>query len=271
MHPEPEDLAALAADGAEPSGAIAEHLRSCEPCRSEFEAYVEASVQALASVGDLGLEAPPASVWEGVHGELGLDARYAADPLASASASTASETASAPAASAASDAPMRAAVPIRPADAAGGPRRGVRRWWPAVAAAAAVIGLVAGIAIGANVIGSGSSGSEKVIAEARLEPFPGWNADGRAFLEQDRDGRYSMLIELDGDVDVDGLTEVWLLREEPIGLVSLGLLDGRSARFALPDDLDLSEFSVVDLSAEPSDGNPTHSGDSIVRGQLQRL
>lgn len=259
MHPEAEDLAALAADGDEPDGATAEHLRSCEHCRAEYEAFVAASARALASATDLDLESPPGSVWAGIHHELGLDARSAADPLAGSGPVPASPEAA------------PAAVAIRPPDAAERTRGGVRRWWPAIAAAAAVVGLVAGITIGANVGGPAGPTPENVIAEARLEPFPGWNADGRAYLEQDRDGRYSMLIELDGDVDVDGLTEVWLLREEPIGLVSLGLLDGRSARFALPDGLDLSEFSVVDLSAEPSDGDPSHSGDSIVRGQLQRL
>lgn len=260
MHPEAEDLAALAADGDEPDRATAEHLRSCEHCRTEYEAYVAASARALGSATDLDLVSPPGSVWAGIHDELGLGTRSAVDPLA--------ESAPAPA----STEPASTAAPVRTADAAEGARRGIRRWWPAVVAAAAVVGLVAGIAIGANLRGpTGPTDSEKVIAEARLEPFPGWEADGRAYLEQDPDGRYSMLIELEGDIDVDGLTEVWLLREDPIGLVSLGLLDGRSARFALPDDLDLSEFSVVDLSAEPSDGDPAHSGDSIVRGELQRL
>ncbi|KQM82351.1 anti-sigma factor [Agromyces sp. Leaf222] len=254
MHPEPDDLAALAADGTEPSGETGAHLRSCEPCRSEYEAYVAASASARASSTDLGLESPPASVWAGIVGELALD--DASDPLHAPVPSADSVDRGAP----------RPAVAIRP-DVSSDTRRRSRRWWP-VAAAAAVIGLVAGIAIGVGL--SGTSSSETVIAEARLEPFPGWDADGRAVLEQDRDGRYSMLVELDGDVGTDGLTEVWLLREEPVGLVSLGLLDGRTTRFALPDDLDLSEFSIVDLSAEPSDGDPTHSGDSIVRGQLQR-
>ena len=34
------------------------------------------------------------------------------------------------------------------------------------------------------------------------------------------------------------------------------------------DSVDLARFSVVDVSAEPLDGDPTHSGDSIVRGAL---
>lgn len=259
MHPEPEDLAALAADGGEPSAETAAHLRSCDDCRSEFEAYVAASANAASSSGDLDLEAPPASVWAGVHDELGLAAALASDPISDAGTHPAVVRPT----------PSTIERQPRPHSTSDTGRRGIRRWWPAIAAAAAVIGLVAGIAIGVNM--QGDAGTEKVIAEARLEPLPGWNADGRAYLEQDRDGRYTMLIELDADVVDPDLTEVWLLREEPIGLVSLGLLDGRSARFALPADLDLSEFSIVDLSAEPSDGDPAHSGDSIVRGQLRPL
>jgi len=39
--------------------------------------------------------------------------------------------------------------------------------------------------------------------------------------------------------------------------------------FPLPDDLDLAAYPVVDISEEPFDGNPGHSGDSIVRGVLR--
>jgi hypothetical protein len=36
----------------------------------------------------------------------------------------------------------------------------------------------------------------------------------------------------------------------------------------IPESVDLARYSVVDISAEPVDGDPTHSGDSIVRGAL---
>ena len=47
-----------------------------------------------------------------------------------------------------------------------------------------------------------------------------------------------------------------------------GLLEGSEGTFPLPAGVDLSEYSVVDVSREPSDGDPAHSGDSIVRGAL---
>jgi hypothetical protein len=36
----------------------------------------------------------------------------------------------------------------------------------------------------------------------------------------------------------------------------------------VPADVDLRDYVLVDVSQEPLDGNPAHSGDSIVRGQL---
>jgi hypothetical protein len=36
----------------------------------------------------------------------------------------------------------------------------------------------------------------------------------------------------------------------------------------LPDDLSTTEFPVVDISGELNDGDESHSGKSILRGQL---
>ena len=63
--------------------------------------------------------------------------------------------------------------------------------------------------------------------------------------------------------------EVWLIRSDASGLAGLGLY-GSSGRFAVPEGIDLDEFTLVDVSAEPVDGNPAHSGDSIVRGELRK-
>jgi hypothetical protein len=47
------------------------------------------------------------------------------------------------------------------------------------------------------------------------------------------------------------------------------MLHGESGTFAVPAGLDLDRFRLVDVSDEPRDGNPAHSGDSIVRGALR--
>jgi anti-sigma-K factor RskA len=61
---------------------------------------------------------------------------------------------------------------------------------------------------------------------------------------------------------------VWLLDAAGKRLVSLGLLDGSTATFAVPPQVDLADYPVVDVSLEPADGDPAHSGDSVVRGTL---
>lgn len=51
-------------------------------------------------------------------------------------------------------------------------------------------------------------------------------------------------------------------------MVSLGNLLGSKTTFTLPAGLDVAAYPLVDVSVEPYDGNPLHSGDSVVRGQL---
>jgi anti-sigma-K factor RskA len=68
--------------------------------------------------------------------------------------------------------------------------------------------------------------------------------------------------------------ELWLIEPDdaanPIDLVSLGLVDPNDPGvFEIPTDYDPSTFSVVDISVEPRDGEPTHSGRSILRGPLE--
>jgi len=148
-----------------------------------------------------------------------------------------------------------------------------RRGWVPVAAAACAVGLVGGIAAGAWWQSTSAPAPETVIAQAQLDALPGWTASGSALVEETADGRREVVVDLadDADAGADGLREVWLLTSDATGLVSVGLLDGSSGRFSIPAGVDLSEFPVVDVSAEPADGNPAHSGDSIVRGTLSTL
>ena len=62
--------------------------------------------------------------------------------------------------------------------------------------------------------------------------------------------------------------ELWLLNVESSEYRSLGLVDDDTKAFLVPDDIELGEFSTIDLSIEPNDGDPTHSGRSILRGRF---
>ncbi|WP_420113750.1 anti-sigma factor domain-containing protein, partial [Pseudactinotalea sp.] len=105
-----------------------------------------------------------------------------------------------------------------------------------------------------------------VVASADLEALPGWDAQGRADVEE-RDGERVLTVDLETAPD-QGYREVWLISVDLERLVRLGVLTGSEGAFDLPDGLDLDDFAIVDVSAEPLDGDPAHSGDSIVRGEL---
>ena len=83
----------------------------------------------------------------------------------------------------------------------------------------------------------------------------------------EEDGERRLELQVDGLPAGDGFYEVWLLRPDLEGLQPLGTTDGRGD-FIVPDELDLSTYLVVDVSREPLDGNPAHSGQSVLRGEL---
>ena len=67
--------------------------------------------------------------------------------------------------------------------------------------------------------------------------------------------------------------EVWLIQPDDEGnvadLVSLGVVDPDDpGSLAVPSGYDPDIYFVVDISVEPRDGDPTHSGRSILRGAL---
>lgn len=45
-------------------------------------------------------------------------------------------------------------------------------------------------------------------------------------------------------------------------------LQADTVRLTVPDGLDADAYSVVDVSIQPYDGDPAHSGDSLLRGTL---
>ena len=265
-HIEPDDLAVLAIEGRLPDGVERAHLDECVECLAEYESLARTVALGRSNPG-AELEAPPSSVWAAIHGELGLAPELAADLLA-AVATREPEATVTSLAGASSQRDERVEREQRDDRRGGGSVD--RRWWP-IAVAAGVVGVLAGVAIGAATGGFGLFGgaaSQTVLATARLDAFPGWSATGEALLEQDDDGVRSIVVDLDAPVPSGDVREVWLIRSDASGLVSLGLLDGSSGRFAVPEGIDLDEFTLVDVSAEPVDGDPAHSGDSIVRGEL---
>jgi len=52
-------------------------------------------------------------------------------------------------------------------------------------------------------------------------------------------------------------------------MASVGALGTHTTEeFTLPPNVDVRRYSLVDISAEPNDGNAAHSGKSVLRGEL---
>lgn len=108
----------------------------------------------------------------------------------------------------------------------------------------------------------------RLVASGPLAPLGASALSGTAEVVQ-VDGGQRLRVELTGQPDAgDGYLEVWLLRPDVSGMVTLGVLAGTSGEFPLPDGVDLGEYPVVDISREHLDGDPGHGGDSLVRGQV---
>lgn len=182
---------------------------------------------------------PPEKVWRAIRQQLGRDEDVRATTSATA----------------------------RPSDRQRADRAGGRRVIPLLLAAAAGAALVYA---GVQLTGDGQDTVEgAVVAEGELGPVEGEGRLGEAEV-LDRDGRRVLRLQLDQLPDAgDGYLEVWLLRPDVSGLVTLGVLDSATEEFVLPEGLDLGEYPVVDVSVEHLDGDPAHGGDSRLRGEVR--
>jgi hypothetical protein len=149
--------------------------------------------------------------------------------------------------------------------------RGPRRRLLAIVLAAA-LALIAGIGIG---VGADRlrQPTETVIGRATLQALPAWpGANGTAIVEVDRTGNRTLVVDLHTPQPAEGSQQVWLIDATITAMQPMGFLnaDGRGS-WPIPPGTDLSKFPIVDVSDEPAgDTTVAHSGDSIVRGELQQ-
>jgi len=223
-----DDDLALLALG-EPVPAVEEHVHSCPSCRAELLAL--ASTVDVARRADLAdLAPPPARVWDRIAGELQL-----ADP-------------------------PPVVVPLR-----SGPARRTP-WRRALLAGAA--GLVAASAVAALVVGLSRDETPEPVRASPLTALGPVAAGGQVVLSG-TDDRRALQVETDGLAAPDGFYEVWLVDLADGRVLALGVLDesGR-ARLTVPEGVDLQDYPEVDVSLERDDGDPSHSGRSVLRGDL---
>jgi len=247
QHCAPEQLALAALREPLPAEDTA-HLAACDRCRAEVRS-LQRSVDAVA-VPQLAAPgapvAPPPGVWEAIAAATGVSATPRPDLVP------------APVA-----APATPAPPVRDADVL--PFRSRRRPLLLVAAA-----LVAGAVVGAGAVAVVQSGDDgDPVTAVALDPLADNDASGRAEVVVRDDGSRVVEVELDAPALDDEYYEIWLIDRDVVGMVPLGVVHPGTQTVELPDDLDLGEFPLVDVSVEPLDGDPTHSGVSVARGELE--
>lgn len=152
---------------------------------------------------------------------------------------------------------------------------GSMRLQPALAAGLVVLIFAGGLGAGLLIAGdsdTGADGQSVLAAQAiELQPVGTLNAgaSGKAQLE---DSGAKIRIRVNGlqPNRAGDFYEAWLM-DQRNGLVSIGSFkvgDDGSAEIDLPVPVDPESFPVVDISLEPSDGSPAHSGKSVLRAEI---
>jgi anti-sigma-K factor RskA len=238
QHCTPEQLALAALREPLPADDAA-HLADCARCRAEV-ASLQRAVDAVAVLELAAPGAPvppPPHVWESVAAATGVSTAPAVDAPRSLQP----------------PAPDRSNVrQLRP-----------RRTRLLLAAAAVVV-----VAAGAGAIALNRD-DEAVVASAALDPLQPADVSGKASVVEERDGTRVLRINLDAPAAGSDFYEAWLADASAVGMVSMGTVRPGTTTLPVPDGLDLAQWPTVEISVEPLDGDPGHSGVSLVRGKLR--
>jgi anti-sigma-K factor RskA len=243
QHCTPELLALAALRETLPADDAA-HLAACDECRAEVASLQRAvdavAVPQLAAPGSS--VPPPPHVWDAIAAATGISATPSAAP--------------APAPEEEAAEPVGHVLPFRS-----------RRRPALLVAAAVLVGAVVGA--GAVAVVQSRDDDGRQVEAVALDPLADNDASGRASVVERGDGRRVLKVDLDAPALDDSYYEIWLIDRSVKGMFPLGVVQPGTQTVEVPPDLDLAEFPLVDVSVEPLDGNPTHSGVSVVRGELQ--
>ena len=249
-HADLDDLAALVLDPDDVADELRRHVASCPDCGALLASL--ADVRRVAGEGEL--VPAPDRVREQVLSHVRSPA--APDP---------------------SDDQDARPVSL-PVDGPSRPRgRPSRRTIPTWAAGlAAGIALVAGLGLGRLTDGSeapeavdpGSDPGTVVVAAADLTALDS-DADRGVARAVRADDTVTLHVDASALGQEEGFHEVWLINVDGTRMVALGVLaSGDEGEFEVPKGLIEEGYRIVDISVEPDDGDPTHSGVSLARGEL---
>lgn len=158
-------------------------------------------------------------------------------------------------------------------------RRRSQRWFssPRLLSAAAAILLMVGIAVAVVASRTDDAPIERELATAVMTDdtlaIP-TDETGQARVVCDDDGCFVEVeltsLELGAEEDEADL-ELWVINSDVSDMHSLGFVTGDQTRVMLPEGVDVDGFPIVDISIEPRDGEPTHSGLSVLRGLFEEV
>lgn len=237
-HVDPDRLAELVLAPDDSPSDVRRHVESCSQCAVTLAALSD--VRRL--VGEEPLVPPPAGVREQVVAQARTRAPAGDDVVR----------------------PLAATVP--PGDRR---RRGVPAW---AAGLAAAVALVVGLGVGRLTVADPAPPEQQdpgsVVAAADLTALDSDAARGVASAVR-ADDTTTLRVSARELGDDEGFHEVWLINVDGTRMVALGVLtDGDMGEFQIPRGLLDEGYRIVDISVEPDDGDPTHSGVSLARGEL---
>lgn len=221
------------------------HVDTCASCGRELESLGAVAEVARRTRGLDELPAPPQRVWDAIVEELS---------------------------------PGGAEIAVLPsAPRAPRTQRGRRPRW--LAPAAAAVAAAAAAVLGTVLVVRQPEPALPSCTGQRVElgALPGTPSQVHGSVCLADAGERSLRVEAVGmPTPNDAVYTVWLIDpsslSDPDGirLQALGNMgELPDADFPVPGTIDLSTYSVVDISREPNDGDAAHSGDSLLRGQLK--
>ncbi|MGW6492787.1 anti-sigma factor domain-containing protein [Streptomyces sp. NPDC055056] len=255
-----EETLVLMALGEVPAPSDELHLQNCPVCQRELESFrrVVTTVQ-TPEPDEHDLLQPPAALWTDIAAELSIPQQPLNGlPSDADDGSHSINTSGSGRDTDAEHVRTDASMPVE--------RKPVGRrvrFSVALAACAALLGAAAG-----STVTWWATRSDSTATTANGKPLDSLRpaSTGYASLRGTQTHR-SLTINVKGLPSTTGYFEVWLMNRSHTKLVSMGVLDpsGR-ATLPVPENIDLREYSVVDVSIQPYNGKPDHSGKSIVRG-----
>lgn len=258
-HLDDEMLAELVTDPHAAPLTAREHLTRCPECAAAATA-LRSVADTLRAGSDTRWEAPPASVWAAI---VAATPEPAPEPLP---ATTPEPLPATSLSRLPATAPQSSGAPVSDLAQRRAARHGSRPNRAGWIAAAACLGVLAGLGLG-RVVWTRATEPATTLAATALDTLDTKRPLGDAAILR-TSGGVGLDVTLDATAAPGGYLEVWLINTDGRRMVSIGVLDATHQSFPISQALLDEGYLVVDVSRESFDDKPQHSGDSVVRGTL---